>query len=190
MITITEPFAPPRRRLQQKRPAFILAALMLAVPLVPMILDAALPEREWNHAENSSERVIALTDKGNAIAVETPQGWEALDQGDSAILRKDDVRVLVEAFDLDGRDPEAVTERLIRLHRIQGITSALDGGTVTAPDGSLGGRTCVVVTESDSGTCAFVHDGDVIVSVVSLGTSEQPALPIGQVIELITKDNK
>ena len=190
MITITEPFAPPRRRLQQKRPAFILAALMLAVPLVPMILDATLPEREWDPAESSSERVIALTDKGNAIVVETPQGWEALDQGDSAILRKDDVRVLVEAFDLDGRDPEAVTERLIRLHRIQGITSALDGGTVAAPDGSLGGRTCVVVTESDSGTCAFVHDGDVIVSVVSLGTPDQPALPIGEVIELITKDKK
>lgn len=190
MITVTAPFAPARRRLQQKRAALILAALMLAVPLVPMILDAALPQRHWNPAENSAEQVTAVTDEGNVVAVETPQGWEALDQGDSAVLRKGDVTVLVEVFDLDQRNPDAVTDRLLRLHRIQGITSALDGGTISAAGGGLSGRTCVAVTTSATGTCAFVHDDDVVVSVVSLGTPGQPAPPIGRLMDLITRSKR
>jgi hypothetical protein len=189
MVITTESFAPPRRRLQQKRAALILAALMLAVPLVPMILDAALPQRQWNPAENSAEQITAVTDEGNTVAVETPQGWEALDQGDSAVLRKGDVTVLVEVFDLDQRNPDAVTDRLIRLHRIQGITSALDGGTATTADG-LNGRTCVAVTTSATGTCAFVHDGDVVVSVVALGTPDQPAPPIDRVMELLSRGKR
>ncbi|TGD90510.1 hypothetical protein BayCH28_01205 [Mycolicibacterium sp. CH28] len=176
-----------RKRLSQKPAAVVLGVLMLAVPLVPMILDAALPEREWSAAETASDQITAVTDEGNVVAVETPQGWEALDQGTSAVLRNDGVTVVVEAFDLDQRDPEAVTDRLIRLHRIQGFTSALDGGHVASPDGKLDGSTCVVVTESTTGTCAFVHDNDVIVSVISLGTPEQPAPPISQVIDLISK---
>lgn len=160
---------------------------MLAVPLVPMILDAALPERQWNAAEAAAEEVTATTDEGNVVAVETPQGWEALDQGASAVLRNDGVTVLIEVFDRDQRDPDAVTDRLIRLHRIQGITSSLDGGRITSSDGRLDGQTCVVVTDSATGTCAVLHDDDVIVSVISLGEPGHPAPPVGQVIDLITR---
>lgn len=120
-------------RFRQKTAAAVLGALMLAVPLVPMILDAALPQRQWNTAEAAHEEITAVTDEGKVVAVETPQGWEALDQGASAVLRNDGVTVLVEAFDRDQRDPEAVTDRLIRLHRIQGFTSALDGATSPPP---------------------------------------------------------
>ncbi len=160
---------------------------MLAVPLVPMIVDAALPERPWNPAETSAEEVSATTDGGNVVVIETPQGWEALDQGDTAVLRHDGATVLVEAFDLGERDPEAVAERLIRLHRIQGITSTLDGGTIETSDGAFGGNTCVVVTPSATGTCAFLHDNDVIISVVSLSEPGQPAPPIDQVIDLVSR---
>ncbi|MGY4708783.1 hypothetical protein ACXDF8_04315 [Mycolicibacterium sp. CBM1] len=187
MTAIPTPSTLRGRRLTQKRPAAVLAALMLAVPLVPVILDATLPSREWNPAEAGAEQLSAVTDEGNVVAVETPQGWQALDQGDSAVLRNSDVTVLVEVFDRDQRDPDAVTDRLIRLHRIQGITSALDGGHITSPDGALDGHTCVAVTESATGTCAFLHDDDVIVSVVALGSPGQPAPPIGQVIDLITR---
>ncbi len=160
---------------------------MLAVPLVPMILDAALPQRQWNTAEAAHEEITAVTDEGKVVAVETPQGWEALDQGASAVLRNDGVTVLVEAFDRDQRDPETVTDRLIRLHRIQGFTSALDGGHISSSDGKLGGDTCVVVTESATGTCAFLHDDDVIVSVIALGSPGQPAPPMSQIIDLISR---
>ncbi|AQT82839.1 hypothetical protein B1R94_15415 [Mycolicibacterium litorale] len=160
---------------------------MLAVPLVPMILDAALPQRQWNAAEAAAEQVTATTNEGNVVAVETPQGWEALDQGASAVLRNDGVTVLIEAFDRDQRDPDAVTDRVIRLHRVQGFTSALDGGRITSSDGRLGGQTCVVVTDSATGTCAVLHDDDVIVSVITLAEPGHPAPPLGQIVDLITR---
>jgi hypothetical protein len=160
---------------------------MLAVPLVPMILDATLPERSWNPAESSAEQVTAVTDEGNVVAVETPQGWDALDQGDGAVLRKDGSTVTVEVFDLDQRDPAAVAERIMRLHRVQGITSALDGGTIKSADGALTGDTCVAVTHSETGRCAFLHDGDVLVSVVSVAKPGQPAPPLDQIVQLIRR---
>jgi hypothetical protein len=176
-----------RRRLTQKSAALILGLLMVAVPLVPMILDAALPQRPWDPAETVAEQVSAITDEGNVVVVATPQGWEALDQGDTAVLRNDGATLLIEAFDLDQRDPDAVAERLIRLHRIQGLTSALDGGTINTSDGTLGGNTCVVVTTSATGTCAFLHDNDVVISVVSLSERGQPAPPIDEVVDLVSR---
>ncbi|MDA0253067.1 MAG: hypothetical protein O2892_19450 [Actinomycetota bacterium] len=190
------PQAPPtstrhrRRRLTQKPAAFTLGALMLAVPLVPTILDATLPQRPWDPAETSAEQVLTITDGGNIVVVETPKGWEALDQGDTAVLRGGDSRVLVEAYDLGQRDPVAVAERLIRLHRIEGIASALDGGSIASSDGTLAGQTCVVVTQSATGTCAFLHDDEVIISVVVLSHPGQPAPPIDQVVDLITRQSQ
>ncbi|MCX2930155.1 hypothetical protein ORI20_07710 [Mycobacterium sp. CVI_P3] len=177
----------PRRSLTQKPAALVIGALMLAVPLVPMIADATLPPRQWNPAEPSAEELTAVTEDGDVVVIETPQGWEALDGGDSAVLRHDGAAVYVDVYDRGDRDPDAVAERLIRQHRIQGITSALDGGTIELPDGTLTGDTCVVVTASATGTCAFLHDDDVIVSVLSLAEPGQPAPPISQVLELFSR---
>jgi len=163
---------------------------MLAVPLVPMILDATLPQRPWAPAVTSAEQVLAVTDEGNVVTVETPQGWEALDRGDRAVLRSHGSTVFIEAYDLNHRDPDAVVQRLIRFHRVQGVTSALDGGSVESSEGALRGQTCVAVTETATGTCAFLNDGDVIVSVVALAHPGQPAPPIDQVVDLITRGRR
>ena len=132
---------PKRRRVTQKPAAFALAGLMLAVPLVPMILDAALDERSWEPADGTVIEVNAVSDDGNEVMVRIPDGWEGQDQGSSVVLRNDEALVLIDVFDLEGRDPDAVAERLTRLHRMQGIASGLDGGDIATSDGSLSGDT-------------------------------------------------
>ena len=181
----TPPLSSKRRRLTQKPAAFALAGLMLAVPLVPMILDAALDERSWEAADGPVDDVVAISADGNEVTVQIPEGWEGQDQGPAVVLRNDGELVLIEVFDLEGRDPGGVAERLARLHRMQGIASGFDGGAVATSDGSLSGDTCVAVTDGATGTCAFLHDDDVIVSVVSLGGTDQPAAPLQDVVELI-----
>lgn len=148
---------------------------MLAVPAVPALLAAAVPDPEWKVAAPGSDAVEIITPGGHAVTVTAPDGWETLDEGDSVALRSAGVTVLVEIYDRADRDPDAVAQRLIRSHRVAGLTSALDGGQIASADGALSGDTCVVVAENRTGTCAFLADEDVVVSVITLGDAETPA---------------
>lgn len=181
-MTVTEPTVR-RRRLSQRRAAIALTVGLLAVPGVPMLANAALPEQDWRAAEDISEIDISTPD-GHSMTIVAPDGWLAQDLGDSAVLRTEDAVVLIHAFDLEGRDPEAVARRLIRLNRVQGISSALDGGRVESADGVLAGSTCLAVTDAVAGSCAFLADDDMIVSVVSLGLT---APPIADVVGPMTR---
>ncbi|VEG47176.1 Uncharacterised protein [Mycolicibacterium chitae] len=172
-----------RRGLTQRPAALALAAGLLAVPGIPMLANAALPEPPWQDAQAEDQLDIA-TEDGHRLAVVAPDGWVARDLGDGAVLQGEDATVLIQVFDLDGRDPDAVAQRLIRLNRVQGISSALDGGRVESTDGTLTGTTCLAVTAAAAGSCAFLADEDMIVSVVALGPS---APPIADVVGPMTR---
>lgn len=176
-----------KRKLTQKPTALALAAGLLAVPLIPMLLEAALPDREWAEADSGGSVVEVVSAEGNGIVVTAPDGWQTQDSGDSAVLRSDGAAVIITVYDRADRDPEAVTERLMRSNRVQGMPSALDGGHVASADGDLTGDTCVVVTETLTGTCAYLTDSDIVVSVIALGDAEHPAPPIADVVGPLTR---
>lgn len=176
--------------LTQKRAAALLAAGLIAVPLVPSLLVEVSPADDWLELEGEQEVIVVSAD-GAAIAMTPPPGWQYRDAGgDRAQLRTDDgSAVVVEVVDLDGRDADAVTERLIRRGRVGGSNAALTPGTVSTGDGSLTGRPCAVVVEDLSGSCAFLSDGDVLVSVVAIGTADRPAPVLDDILDSITRSD-
>ncbi|MCV7226770.1 hypothetical protein [Mycolicibacterium komossense] len=181
---------PPRRRRLTQRPAAVaLAAGLIAVPGLPMLANELLPEPAWESAE-ATQQVDVYTAEGHGVVVTAPDGWEAQDNGDSALLRADGSIVAVQVYERSGRDPESVAQRLMRANRIQGISSALDGGTIASVDGTLTGQTCLVVTTDMTGTCAYLMDDDVVVSVISLARPGQPAPPIVDVVGPMMKRDK
>jgi hypothetical protein len=170
-------------RLTQVPAAFALGLGLLAVPGIPLIADALLPERESDVVGPNTE-VDLLSMEGNVVVVSPPPGWTALDNGDSATLRDDQSFVLVQVYDLLDRDPAAVAARVMRANRFGGISAALDGGQVRSDDGTLSGETCVVVTAEETGTCVFVADDDVVISVLSIGAD---APPVTDIVERISR---
>lgn len=162
---------------------------MIAVPGVPALANQVLPEREWETA-GFDDNIEVTTDDGIIITAEPPEGWQVQDQGNAALLRNDSAPgavVIIQAYDLDGRDAQAVAERLMRSTRVGGINTALDGGRIATADGSLTGDTCIALTDSNTGTCAYLTDGEVIVSVVSLGSPDSPAAAIADIVAPLTR---
>ena len=70
----------------------------------------------------------------------------------------------------------------MRANRVQGMPAALDGGRIASTDGDLTGDTCVVVTDNLTGTCAYLADDDIVVSVIALADADHRALPIADVV--------
>jgi hypothetical protein len=178
---------PRERRLTQKRAGFVLAVGLLAVPLIPMVLEAVVPEREWDAAAPGGSEVELVSADGHAVAVTAPNGWQARDDGDSAVLRRDGGLVLVQVYDRAGREPGAVTERLLRANRVQGMPAALDGGQIASADGEFAGDTCVVVTDDLTGTCAYLADDDVVVSVIAFGDPGHPVVPLADIVSPLAR---
>jgi hypothetical protein len=179
-----------KRKLTQKPAAFALAAGLLAVPLIPVLLEAVVPERSWDSTAPGEADVEIVSAEGIGIQVTAPEGWEAQDNGDSAVIRSEGAAVLIQVYDRGGRDPEAVAQRLMRANRVQGMPSALDGGRIGSADGDFTGDTCVVVTDDLTGTCAYLFDEDVVVSVIALGDADHPALPIAEVVGPLARSTR
>lgn len=177
------------RALTQRRAAAALTLALLAVPGLPTVANAVLPEPQRDNA-GTTDVVDIATDAGNAIVLRPPAGWRISDRGNQAVLRDGDSVVLVRIFDRGDRDPQAVAQRLMRADRVRGISTALDGGTISTADGALSGTTCVAVSENVTGSCAFLADDDVVVSVLALGSPDDPALPIAKLVEPITRDQR
>lgn len=173
--------APTRRRLTQRGAALALGVGLLAIPGVPAIADALLPERAWETA-GFDEAIEVTTAGGITVTAEPPEGWQIQDSGDSALLRHGTATVMIQVYDLEDRDPAQVTQRLMRSARFDGISTALDGGRITTADGALTGDTCVAVTSRATGTCAYLTDGDVLVAVTSLGVPDSPAAPLTDIV--------
>lgn len=170
------------QKLTQKRAALALAAGLLAVPSIPMLLEAVVPETAWATATSGGADVEIVSAGGAGVEVSAPDGWETQDNGDSAVLRSEGATVLIQVYDRAGREPAAVAQRLMRANRVEGMPSAPDGGHISTTDGDLTGDTCVVVTEQLTGTCAYLADDDIVVSVITLGDTDHPALPIADVV--------
>lgn len=169
--------------LTQVPAAFALALGLLAVPGIPWIADAVLPPGESDFVQ-SNAGVDILSLDGNLVALKSPAGWDALEDGDAAILSDGESVVVVEVYDRRDRDPAAVAARVMRANRFADINAVLDGGQVRSTDGAFSGDTCVFVTADETGTCAFVADDDVIISVLSMGADAPPA---SDIVELISR---
>lgn len=182
-----------RHRLVQKPAAFALGAGLLAVPLVPITANAVLPERDWSTGAEDGAPLELITDNGETIRinVDASRDWQITDYGSSATLRGDGTVVVIEAYDRVDRDPAAVAQRLMRANRIAGISAALDGGVISSPsNSSLSGDTCVAVTTTTTGTCAFLYDDDIVVSVIALNEPDSGAVPITSVADMITREQQ
>jgi hypothetical protein len=176
--------------LTQKRAAALLAAGLIAVPWLPSLVADATPADEWSAVEAGQEVTVVSAD-GAQVAMMPPAGWQYRDRGGNRVqLRTDDgAAVLLEVVDLDGRDADAVTQRLIRRGRIGGSNAAITPGTVSTGDGSLSGRPCTVVVDDLSGSCAFLSDGDVLVSVHAVGTPDDSAPALDDVLDSISRSS-
>jgi hypothetical protein len=180
---------PGRRRLTQRGAALALAAGLLAVPGIPLVLDAVLPTRVWETITAADEDVSVSTKTAN-FPIAIPAGWTARPIGSGAVLRNGSSRVLFQAYDVGDRDIDVVQQRIMRATRIGGITTAFDGGDIATADGGLRGRTCVAIADDSTGPCAYLTDGDVVVMVTSLGTPEAPAAPLDAFVAPLVKEQQ
>ncbi|MGB3484993.1 MAG: hypothetical protein WBB07_22585 [Mycobacterium sp.] len=179
------------QRLTHKSAAVALGFALLAIPVVPQIIDVALPEREWatDGAADDGDGVVDLfTTAGTAIEVSVPDDWIPENNGDSATLHGPNQMIMIQVYDRAGRDTDIVTDRLMRANRISGINSAFDGGRVEAADGALSGKTCVAILEGMSGTCAYLANDNLVVEMMALSNIEdggEPAPSMAEVAPLI-----
>ncbi|WP_131701313.1 MULTISPECIES: hypothetical protein [Mycobacteriaceae] len=188
---MADPTAPPRRRrLTQKPAAFALGIGILAVPLIPVTANAVLPERDWSADAEEVTPVELVTDDGERIAIGAMDGWQIIDRGSSVIMREDGNLVLIQAYDRMDRDPAAVAQRLMRANRVDGVSAALDGGVISGNGATLSGDTCVAVTTDTTGTCAFLYDDDVVVSVIALTDPASQGPDIETIAGLITREKQ
>ncbi|GAB7067498.1 hypothetical protein H7J06_14385 [Mycobacterium hodleri] len=176
-----------RTKLKERGPALALAVGLIAVPGVPTLVNSWLPETVWETAESAD--VMTLTSvEGAAVAIAAPDGWQVQNLGDQAILRGDGGAVFVQLYDLDGRDPQAVAKRLMRSNRVDDVHTTLDGGRIATADGSLSGDTCVALTDQATGSCAYLSDDDVMVSVIALGGNRESTPTIADVVAPFTRE--
>lgn len=184
---ITELEKPARRGLTQRGAAAALGLGLLAIPAVPAVADAVLPEQVWETAVFDQMLTITSAD-GITVTATPPPGWQVHDRGGSAVLRDGNATVLLQVYDLDGRDPEAVAQRLMRASRFDGITATVDGGYIATAQGTLSGDTCIAVTADATGRCAYLTDGEVLVSVISLGEPGSPAPPLTALVDPLVRE--
>lgn len=183
-ISATSP-ARPRRRLGQVGPACILGAILILIPGVPTMLADAVSDTSGD--VDADGPLTLESAEGHAITALPPVGWRVRDRANSATFWSGEARVGVDVYDRNGRDVEAMAERLRRQDRINGVSAAPDGGRVSTADGALTGSSCVLTTETSVGSCAVLADGEVVVFVQSLGTPDRPALPLVEVLASLSK---
>lgn len=172
-------------RLIEIRAALLLATGLIAVPGLPMAAAAMVDEDAW---QPGSETTMVASEAGNEIVVAGPYGWDAREFGNGVSFRSGDELVIVQVFDREGRDVDAVARRLMRADRITGASAAMTGDSVTTADGTLTGVGCELVADDRLGECAFLADDDVIVWVQTLGTADQPAPPLDLVVAPIKRE--
>jgi hypothetical protein len=131
--------------------------------------------------------VRLTTDAGSEVVVSSPAGWDVLASGDGVSFHSGEALIAVQANDRDGRDVVAVAERLMRTERLEGINAALTGEDIATGDSALSGQTCVLVGDKVIGSCAFVADDDVVVWVQVMGTVDDPAPNLSDVVRTITR---
>jgi hypothetical protein len=173
-----------RPRLAQVRPAAWLTVGLLAIPGVPMLAAQLLAGDPWEAGEGP---VRLTTDAGTVVVVSSPPGWDVLVSGNGVSYRSGEALIAVQANDLDGRDVVAVAERLMRTERLEGVNAALTGEGIATDDSALSGQTCVLVGDKVIGSCAFVADDDVVVWVQVMGTVDDPAPNLSDVVRPITR---
>jgi hypothetical protein len=178
-----------RPRLVQKRAAAWLTAGLLAVPGVPILAAQWLAPDLWEPAGTAGP-VELTTNDGNEVLVASRASWDVLKSGDAVSYRSDGALIEVQVYDREGRDLEAVAQRLMRANRLAGINAALTDENIATDDHALSGRTCVMVGDETVGSCAFVADDDVIVWVQVLGTVEDPAPELSDVVGPITRGER
>jgi hypothetical protein len=174
-----------RPRLVQKRAAALLAIGMLAVPGVPVTAAQLLAADPWDVPGEA--QVELTTDEGSEVVVPSPPGWDVLQSGDGVSYRSGEARIAVQAYDRDDRELDAVAKRLMRIERLAGVNAALTGENIATDDSALSGQKCVLVGSELIGSCAFVADDDVIVWIQVMGTVDDPAPELSDVVRPITR---
>ncbi|QBJ95003.1 hypothetical protein ERC79_02765 [Rhodococcus sp. ABRD24] len=158
---------------------------LIAVPGIPALLAPAVPEPEWESVADL-EAITLTSSEGTEVSVIPPIGWDTRNVGTGQVFQSGESTILVMLYDREGRDADALAERLIRAARLNGTNTAFTGQVVSSADGTLTGRACTVVSSDRNGPCAFLSDDEVVVAVRSLGTADDPAAPIDDMVASMT----
>lgn len=161
----------------EKRSAAWLLAALLAVPALPTFIAGLLPSPAWDTvAEDHRETLVS--DMGGALAFTPPAGWEMRRSSSRASFRSGERAIFVEIIARNERDPAVVAERSLRRDAFGGVHASFDGGAVSAAALDLSGPTCTLVAEGRVGRCAVLSNDTLIVRIQSLGSADEPALPL------------
>lgn len=167
--------------LTQKRTAFWLLLAMLAIPGLPLIVAIILPDGMELEEITNGPRVLETND-GILISFQPPDGWRGRGSPSGGSFHDGDRHIFIEIIDRDDHDPQTVGQRLMRRDAMSGIASAFDGGILDLPEMGLTGRSCTLILRDSVGRCALLEDDDVIMLVQTLGSQEEPALPLEDVL--------
>lgn len=170
------------------RPALGLGVGLIAIAAVPTVA-AMLVLGDAEGDPQPDGPVAAISAEGAVVSVDPPADWLVSQQGSMVMYQSGDARVFIEVYDRGGRDVDRVTERLMRLDRLRGISSALDGGTISSGDGELAGATCVLTAPGAVGRCAALADDDVVVFVQTVGTAGDPPLGLDEVAASLSRSD-
>ena len=164
-------------RLTHRAAAILIAAALAASWVVPALLSAATP-RHTIPVEAGEVREID-THTGRTVQFRAPFGWEErrlYDGLNAEFVQDAQGRSILVSVAVGAIDFETSAPRRLDWLDSEGVTAALDGGTVSTANG-FQGRSCIALRpESHAiGPCAVVHVDDVIVTVVATGKEdEQP----------------
>lgn len=167
--------------LVQKKAAFWLLLIMLAIPGLPLAAAIIMPDDMDLEEAFDGPRMLE-TDDGILMSFLPPGGWRGRGSPTSSSFHDGDRHIFIEIIDRDDHDPQTVGRRLMRRDAIAGITSAFDGGVLDLPELGLTGQTCTLIVRDSVGRCALLEDDDIIMLVQTVGTPEQPALPLDDVL--------
>lgn len=175
------------RRLTQMRAAFWLLLVMLAIPGLPLAVAIALPD-DMDLEEASEDPRMLETDGGILMAFQPPAGWRGRGSPSDSSFHDGNRHIFIEVIDRNDHDPQTVARRMMRRDAMAGLASAFDGGSVDLPELGLTGRTCTLIVRDSVGRCVLLEDDDIIMLVQTVGTPEEPALPLEEVLARLSRD--
>lgn len=171
-------------RLTQKTSAAWLLGALVAVPAIPTVIASLLPPPAWDTvAEERRETLV--NDLGGVLSFTPPAGWQMRRSSSRASYRSGERAIFVEIIARNARDPAVVAERSLRRDAFAGVHASFDGGTLAAPALDLTGPTCTIVADGRVGRCAVLSNDTLIVRIQSVGSADEPALPLEPLVASI-----
>ncbi|HIW96330.1 MAG TPA: hypothetical protein H9867_07610 [Candidatus Corynebacterium gallistercoris] len=171
-----------KRSGSQVLPAALIAAGLAATWLVPQGVAAMVGTTVETTGPNDT---IGLAAGETTITLQAPEGWEfPLSASPTSATLTQGEKTLQFDVVTGVSDAAAASERKIAALQRDGIAAAMNGTQATG-GAEFTGEHCQAVNakEGQHGPCALVLSQDTLVTVVSLGAADQPAVDIQPLLD-------